>query len=53
LADQLGQFRANTYTAGIDVPVSKILTTRFDYALQRRSSGANEQTVSARLIFQR
>jgi YaiO family outer membrane protein len=53
LADQLGQFRANTYMAGIDVPVSKILTTRFDYALQRRSSGANEQTVSARLIFQR
>jgi YaiO family outer membrane protein len=52
-ADQLGQFRANTYTAGIDVPVSKILKTRFDYALQRRSSGANEQTLSARIIFQR
>jgi YaiO family outer membrane protein len=53
LADQLGQFSANTYSAGLDVPVSKILKTRFDYAFQRRSSGANEQTVSARLIFQR
>jgi YaiO family outer membrane protein len=53
LADQLGQFSANTYSAGIDIPVSKTLKTRFDYAFQRRSSGANEQTVSARLIFQR
>jgi YaiO family outer membrane protein len=53
LADQLGQFSANTYSAGIDVPVSKVMKTRFDYAFQRRSSGANEQTVSARLIFQR
>ena len=53
LADQLGQFSANTYSAGIEVPVSKTLKTRFDYAFQRRSSGANEQTLSARLIFQR
>jgi tetratricopeptide (TPR) repeat protein len=53
IVDQLGQFHANTYTGGIDVPVSKILTTKFDYALQRRSSGAYEQIYAARLIFQR
>ena len=49
----VGEFRANTYVAGIDVPVSKILTTKFEYAFQHRSSGVSEQSYSARLVFQK
>lgn len=50
---QLGQFRANTYIAGIDRPVSRTLTTKFEYAFQRRSGGVTEQVYSARLVFQK
>ncbi|HMF76114.1 MAG TPA: tetratricopeptide repeat protein [Bryobacteraceae bacterium] len=53
VVNQLGQFHANTYIAGIDIPISKILTTKFEYAFQRRNSGVSEQVYSARLVFQR
>jgi tetratricopeptide (TPR) repeat protein len=51
--DQIGQFGATTYSAGVDIPTTKVLTSKFEYAFQQRSSGIAEQTYSARLVFQR
>lgn len=51
--DQLGQFRENTYLTGIDVPVSRVLTPKFEYDLEQRSSGVLEQIFAARVVFQK
>jgi len=42
--DQIGSFRANTYSGGMDVRLHPACSVGIDYSYQRRSSGATQQT---------
>ena len=50
-ADRLGQLRANTFVAGLDVPTSKTWTSHFTYTLERRSNGTLDQVLTAGMVF--
>ena len=52
-SNRLGDFRANTFLGGIEIPASKSWTTHFEYLQQRRSNGGVEQIFTAGLIFKR
>lgn len=43
--DQIGSFRANTYSGGMDVRLHPACSVGVDYSYQRRSSGATQQTL--------
>lgn len=53
LVDEIGQFRENSYSTAVDIPVSRTLTPKFEYDLLQRSSGVLEQIFAARLVFQK
>jgi YaiO family outer membrane protein len=52
-ANQPGQFKADTFLSGIDIPASNLLTIHLDFLMERRSPGPVEKVFTGTLIFGR
>lgn len=49
--DQIGSFRASTYSGGMDVRLHPACVVGIDYSYQQRSSGATQQTFGISVSF--
>jgi YaiO family outer membrane protein len=49
--DQVGRFRANTYSGGLDMTVTPACSIALSYVHQQRSSGAHQRTFGVSVSF--
>jgi YaiO family outer membrane protein len=50
-AVQPGQFKADTFLSGVDIPAGKLRTIRLEFLMERRSTGPVEKVFTGTLIF--